>query len=59
MLANNRVRKPAASTLSPVRAPALDPQIADRARAVLVYALAAILVLLTISGIMAFMLLGR
>jgi hypothetical protein len=59
MLANNRAQKPAASTLSPVRAPALDAPFAGRARAVLVYALAAILVLLTLSGIAAVMLVGR
>ena len=59
MLANNRARKSAASTLSPVRASALDPAFAGRARAVLVYALAAILVLLTFSGIAAVMLMGR
>ena len=59
MLANNRVRKPATSTLAPVRAPALDAAFAGRARAVLVYALAAILMLFTLSGIAVVMLLGR
>jgi hypothetical protein len=59
MLANNRARKSVAPVLAPIRASALSAPLADRARTVLVYALAAILLLLTLSGITAVLLLGR